>query len=121
MLRRLDKFRQWRSLDDNRYCLVCGKLVSGRQIQVTGGTRGNGALQLSCPTEKCNAIPMDWVLPTNEILAKMEKLAEEEQKVAEPKPAAVIIDNAKTLPSVKAHDDLMSLLIKFVSPFKRYS
>ena len=42
-LRRLDQFRQWHSLDEKRYCLVCGKLISGRQIQVAGGTRGNGA------------------------------------------------------------------------------
>ena len=64
---------------------------------------------------------MDWVLPTDEILAKVEKLAQEERKAAEPKPAAVITDNAKRPPTVKAHDDLMSRLIKFVSPFKRYS
>ena len=121
VLRRLDQFRQWRSLDDNRYCLVCGELISGQQIQVAGGTRGNGPLRLSCPTEKCNSVPMDWVLPTDEILAKVEKLAAEERKAVKLKPAAVITDNAKTLPTVKAHDDLMSRLIKLVSPFKRYS
>ena len=75
VLRRLDQFRHWHSLDEKRYCLVCGNLISGRQIQVDGGTRGNGSLQLSCPTEGCNSIPMDWVLPTSEILAKVEKLA----------------------------------------------
>ena len=121
VLQRLDKFRMWRSLDEKRYCLVCGTLISGRQIQIGGGTRGNGPLRLSCPTERCNSIPMDWVLPTDEILAKVEKLAQEERKAAEPKPAAVITDNAKRPPTVKAHDDLMSRLIKFVSPFKRYS
>ena len=71
VLRRLDQFRHWHSLEDKRYCLVCGKLIAGRQIQVAGGTRGNGPLRLSCPTERCNSIPMDWVLPTNEILAKV--------------------------------------------------
>ena len=133
MLRRLDQFRQWHSLEEKRYCLVCGTLISGRQIQVGGGNRGNGPLRLSCPTEQCNSIPMDWVLPTDEILAKVEKLVAEERKAdelkaaaepkttAEPKAAAVMNDNAKTLPTVKAHDDLMSRLIKFVSPFKRYS
>jgi hypothetical protein len=68
-LQRLDKFRHWRSLDDKRYCLGCGKLISGRQIQVIGGTRGNGPLRIICPTERCSAIPMDWVLPTDEVLA----------------------------------------------------
>ena len=77
MLRRLDQFRQWHSLEEKRYCLVCGTLISGRQIQVEGGTRGDGSLRLSCPTKRCNSIPMDWVLPTDEILAKMDKMPAE--------------------------------------------
>lgn len=81
-LRALDQFRQWRSLDDKRYCLVCGQIITGQQIQVAGGTRGNGALRLSCPTERCNSIPMDWVLPTDEILANVEIRAAEERKAA---------------------------------------
>ena len=83
LLRRLDQFRQWRSLDEKRFCLVCGNIITGWQIQVDGGTRGNGALRLSCPTEHCNSIPMDWVLPTDEILAKVEMMAAEERKAAE--------------------------------------
>ena len=71
VLRRLDQFRIWRSLDEKRYCLVCGKIIIGKQIQVTGGTRGNGPLRLNCPTERCDSIPMDWVLPTDEILANV--------------------------------------------------
>jgi hypothetical protein len=121
VLRRLDQFRQWHSLEEKRYCLVCGTLISGRQIQVTGGTRGNGALQLSCPTERCNSIPMDWVLPTEEILAKVEKLAEEERKASALKPAAVTIGNGKAVPSHKAHNDFMSRLLKFALPFKRHA
>jgi hypothetical protein len=81
-LRRLDQFRQWRSLDDERYCLVCGKIITGRQIQVAGGTRANGPLRLSCPTEHCNSIPMDWVLPTDENLAVAERAVSEERTVA---------------------------------------
>ena len=73
LLRRLDQFRHWHSLEEKRYCLVCGKLITGRQIWVAGGTRGNGPLRLNCSTESCNSIPMDWVLPTEEILAKAEK------------------------------------------------
>jgi hypothetical protein len=69
ILRRLDQFRHWHSLDDRRYCLVCGKIIIGHQIQLLGGTRGNGPLRLVCPTERCHSIPMDWVLPTAEILA----------------------------------------------------
>src|SRR5213079_769551 len=97
VLCRLDQFRQWRSLDEKRFCLVCGKIITGRQIQVAGGTRGNGPLRLSCPTERCNSIPMDWVLPTDEILAKVERLAEEERKASALKPAPVAIGNGKTV------------------------
>ena len=81
-LRRLDQFREWRSLDDRRFCLVCSRLITGRQIQVAGGTRGNGPLRLSCPTERCNSIPMDWALPTDEILAAAETITPNERNVA---------------------------------------
>jgi hypothetical protein len=112
VLRRLDQFRQWHSLEEKRYCLVCGTLISGRQIQVTGGTRGNGALQMSCPTERCNSIPMDWVLPTEEILAKVEKLAEEQRKAASLKPAVVTIGNGKTPHTTKSHAHFVSRLLR---------
>ena len=120
-LRRLDQFRAWHSLDEKRYCLICGKLLTGRQIRVAGGTNGNGPLQLSCPTDDCSSIPMDWVLPTDEILTKVDRMAAEERKAAELKPAAVTIGNGKTAPTVKSHKDLISRLLKFVVPFKRYS
>jgi hypothetical protein len=71
ILRRLDQFRHWHSLDDKRYCLVCGKIITGHQVKLMGGTRGNGPLRLVCPTEGCHSIPMDWVLPTTEILAEI--------------------------------------------------
>jgi hypothetical protein len=121
VLRRLDQFRHWHSLDEKRYCLVCGELISGRQIQVDGGTRGNGPLRLSCPTERCNAIPMDWVLPTNEVLAKVEKLIAEERNARELSLAAVTTDKSKTVPSHKPRDDFMWRLLKFATAFRRYS
>jgi len=102
VLGRLDQFRQWHSLDEKRYCLVCGNLITGRQIQVAGGTRGNGPLRLNCPTEQCNSIPMDWVSPTDEVLAKVERLAEEERKASALKPAAVTMATAKQFTPTKA-------------------
>ncbi|MBO0694666.1 MAG: hypothetical protein J2P56_01050 [Verrucomicrobia bacterium] len=69
VLQHLDQFREWRSLDERRYCLVCGKIITGRQIQVVGDADAHGPVRLSCPTEQCSSIPMDWVLPTDEILA----------------------------------------------------
>ena len=75
VLQRLDQFREWRSLDERRYCLVCGQIITGRQIQVAGGTGGNGRLGLSCPTDRCDSIPMDWALLTDEILAATKMMA----------------------------------------------
>src|SRR4029077_3465450 len=62
-------------------------LVAGKS-QLAGGTRGNGSLRISCPTERCNSIPMDWVLPTDEILARVEMMAAEECKTAARTPAS---------------------------------
>ncbi len=70
-LQRLDQFRKWRSLDDKRYCLCCAKVIDGRLIRVVAGSDGDGSLQLLCPTHGCDSIPMDWVMPTDEVLAKM--------------------------------------------------
>jgi hypothetical protein len=88
VLRAFDQFRQWRSLDDKRYCLACGKIITGQQIEVTRGTRSDEPLRLSCPTAQCNSIPMDWVLPTDEILARVEAMAAEERKVSVLPPAS---------------------------------
>jgi hypothetical protein len=72
VLQRLDQFRLWHSLDEKRYCLVCGKIITGQEVRITGGE--NGPLRVSCPTEHCNAIPMKWVRPTDEVLIKIAKL-----------------------------------------------
>jgi len=121
VLGRLDQFRQWHSLDEKRYCLVCGNLISGRQIQVADGTRGNRPLRLSCPTERCDSIPMDWVLPTNEILAKMERLKEEESKAPALTPAAITIVNGQTVHHDKSHEHFVSRLHRLAFHLKRHS
>ena len=121
VLRRLDQFRRWRSLEEKRYCLVCGTVISGRQIEVGGGTRGNGPLRLSCPTAACNSIPMDWVLPTDEVLAKVEKLAQEERKTSALKPAVVTIGNGKIVPTAKSHTHFVSRLRRLTFHLKRHA
>ncbi len=68
-LRQLDQFRNWSALDDQRFCLVCGKLISGREILILNDGTQTGTHHLHCPTSGCNSIPMDWVVPTREILA----------------------------------------------------
>ena len=90
LLQRMDQFRQWDSLDDKRYCLKCGKIISGHQIKLIGRTRGDGPLRLSCPTERCNSIPMDWVLPTAEVLANMQM-----HEMAQSTPRAVHLNRTR--------------------------
>jgi hypothetical protein len=93
LLQRLDQFRKWSSLDEQRYCLVCGRMISGREIYVVGGTRGTGPLRLVCPTRGCHSIPMDWVLPTDEVLASMSMLKPESALPPEPNPAKPHAEN----------------------------
>src|ERR1700680_1632862 len=76
ILQRLDRYRKWQSLDEKRYCLACGQIIEGREILVVGDTRGSGPLRLICPTRNCHSIPMDWVIPTDEVLARMSMLQE---------------------------------------------
>jgi hypothetical protein len=68
ILQRQDQFRYWHSLDEKRYCLVCGEIITGRQIQVIMGTRGNRSLRMICPTKHCDAMPIEWVWPTDGVL-----------------------------------------------------
>jgi hypothetical protein len=71
VLRRLDQFRQWHSLDQKRYCLVCGEMITGREIQVIEGSAGETPLRVVCPTKHCDAMPLEWVLPTEDVLIKI--------------------------------------------------
>jgi hypothetical protein len=61
--RRLDKSRAWNSLDDELYCTICKGVISGRQIEVVGGTNGLRALRLKCSTPGCLSTPADWLFP----------------------------------------------------------
>ena len=118
VLRRLDQLRQWHSLDDKRYCLVCGKIITGHQIQVVVGTKSNRALRLSCPSDRCNSIPIDWMLPTDEILTRVETLAAKEQEGATSTPI-----NHGRMPNQRheTHHGIAAQLRTFVSYFNRHS
>lgn len=67
-LRRCDHYREWSSLDDLRYCLWCGKLIRGFEIKLVTGLSEAEPQRVACPTEGCNSIPVDWALPTTQIL-----------------------------------------------------
>ena len=119
VLRRLDQLRQWHSLDDKRYCLVCGKIITGHQILVTGGTRDKRALRLSCPSNGCNSIPLDWMLPTDEILAKIKMVPAKEHETA----ASTRINHGE-IPKARpreTHHRIAAQLRTFVSYFNHHS
>lgn len=79
ILKRFDRFRKWRSLDDKRYCLACAKIITGREIQVIGISADGDSLRVVCPTPDCNSIPLDWVLPTGEVLAKLANKSDDQR------------------------------------------
>jgi hypothetical protein len=58
-LQRLDQFRHWHSLDEKRYCLDCGEIVTGREIQVIMDARKNRSLRIICPTKYCDAMRIE--------------------------------------------------------------
>src|SRR5205085_8423670 len=99
ILQRLDRYRKWVSLDDKRYCLACGRIIDGHEILLVGGTRGTGPLRLICPTRGCHSIPMDWVIPTDQVLARMEILEVQE--------------TSSRKPSVQRHEKFSARLRKF--------
>jgi hypothetical protein len=106
LLQRLDRYRKWQSLDEKRYCLACGRLIDGHDILVVGGTRGTGPLRLVCPTKGCHSIPMDWVIPTEQVLQRMSAL--EEQQLRRPK-----------IGSERARAKLYERLRRFATQFRR--
>ena len=61
VLRYLDEFHYWHSLDDERICNRCGHTITGRQILVIEFQGTRGKLRLQCPSAGCGSTPGDWV------------------------------------------------------------
>jgi hypothetical protein len=57
-LRAADSRRKWISLDDQRVCVLCDRVITGRQIEVKRTFAGVWSVQ--CPTPGCPAVPSDW-------------------------------------------------------------
>jgi hypothetical protein len=64
---------------------------------------------------------MDWVLPTDEILSKVENMAAEEREASALKQLAHTNGNGKTVHAARERDDFMSRLRKFALHFKTHS
>jgi hypothetical protein len=60
-LRRLDEFRFWHSLDDERRCPRCHETITGRRILVFEARGTRGKLRLQCPTPGCQSGPSEWI------------------------------------------------------------
>ena len=70
ILRRLDEFHFWHSLDDCRMCRECGHSITGWEIQVIDGKNAREKMRLQCPTEGCVSTPAQWVY-ADPVLAAM--------------------------------------------------
>jgi hypothetical protein len=62
LLKQFDRWRRWRSLDEKRLCLGCGRLFTGHEVEVSPEA-GDDAPAVHCPTHGCQSIPLDWILP----------------------------------------------------------
>src|SRR5438046_9891117 len=51
ILRAGDKLRTWSSLDDERLCILCERILNGWQIEILRDQRGRYLLK--CPTSDC--------------------------------------------------------------------
>jgi hypothetical protein len=71
LLRYLDEFHYWHSLDDERRCKRCSRLITGRQILVIECQGTRGKLRLQCPTVACTSTPGDWVYADPVLAAKL--------------------------------------------------
>jgi len=59
VLRTEDRSRTWRSLDDERLCIICKRRFNGRQVEIR--RLRSGKYELHCPTEGCNSRPHLWI------------------------------------------------------------
>jgi hypothetical protein len=59
VLRAGDRFRKWRSLDDERLCILCKRKFNGRQVEIR--RLANERYQLRCPTQHCDSLPHLWI------------------------------------------------------------
>ncbi len=59
VLRNADTNRKWHSLDDERVCVICERVFTGRQIDIRRNRRGYFFLR--CPTEGCLSDIRHWL------------------------------------------------------------
>ena len=65
LLRQLDVFHPWESLEEKRFCRRCGETFSGSEISVVGAQHGT-SYRLECPTKGCPSVPIEWIIVSSE-------------------------------------------------------
>jgi hypothetical protein len=71
LLRNLDEFHFWHSLDDRRFCKRCGRSITGRQIVVIEMKGTRGRMRLQCPTVGCVSTAGEWVYADPVLAARL--------------------------------------------------
>jgi hypothetical protein len=71
VLRYLDEFHYWHSLDDKRHCKRCGRSITGRQILIIEFQGARGKFRLRCPTVACVSSPSEWIYADPVLAAKL--------------------------------------------------
>lgn len=61
LVREIDIFHPWQSLDEKRYCRRCGETFRGHAIKIVLARDGTG-YRLECPTEGCPSVPIEWII-----------------------------------------------------------
>ena len=63
VLQAIDARRKWHSLDDQWVCVLCGRAITGRQIDIV--REPGGTYSARCPTPECSAVASDWFYQGN--------------------------------------------------------
>jgi hypothetical protein len=63
ILQATDLRRKWHSVDDQRVCVLCDRIITGRQIEVV--EEPGGTYSVRCPTPGCSSVPSDWFYQGN--------------------------------------------------------
>ncbi len=71
VLRAEDRFRKWRSLEDERLCIICKRKFNGRQVEIR--RVANRKYEVHCPTEGCNSRPHLWIFSATPLAAHVIK------------------------------------------------
>lgn len=66
-LRKGDTLHKWESLDDRRFCILCDRTFTGRQVEASVSPAGR--VRLRCPSEGCSSTPREWVHPGNPLVS----------------------------------------------------